>query len=288
MAKAGKATPAKRDVPVKADTAVFGPPWPPPMTAVPAPAERITFSQVHEEKPEIAITFDDGPHPVNTPRLLAMLRERKIKATFFVLGNCVQRYPDVLKQIEAEGHEIGNHSWNHPLLNRLAEPKVFDELKRTDDIINETLGHRVTLMRPPYGALTTPQRSWVNRVWDYRIVLWDVDSMDWQHRNMAKTQSTILDHTKAGSIILCHDIHATTIDAMPATLDALIAKGFQFTTVSDLISHHVEPPAKALPVRKGVPAAPGSTPAAPGATPAAAGSTPPTPPVSREALPRQR
>ena len=216
----------------------------PAVTATAAPAApRITFSQCNVDGPYIAFTFDDGPHGVETPRVLKMLRDRGIHATFFCCGNCVAQYPEIAKQIVSEGHEIANHSWSHPLLTKLSTESVRDQLDRTHNVIKQTTGVTPTLMRPPYGAFTVQQRAWAHATWGSKCILWDVDSLDWQHRNPAKTESIILSQTNRGSIILCHDIHKATIDAMPATLDALIAKGFKFVTVSELLKMHVEKPA---------------------------------------------
>lgn len=211
--------------------------------AVSAPvAPKITFSQCHVDGPYIAITFDDGPHGKQTPRLLKMLKDRGIHATFFVLGQNVAEFPEIVRQIAAEGHEIGSHSWDHPLLTKLSQESVHSQLQRTDDVLQQVLGTKIPLFRPPYGAFTPTQRAWANATYGYKIILWDVDSLDWQHRNPAKTQSIIMANTRPGSIILCHDIHSTTVDAMPATLDALLAKGFKFVTVSELMKMHTEVP----------------------------------------------
>jgi len=226
-----------------------------PLTPSPEPAKgapRITFTDCHVEGPYIAITFDDGPSATQTPRLLKMLKERNIKATFFCLGECVAHNPEIAKQIVEEGHEIANHSWNHPQLSKMSEAAVKDQLDRAHNVIKQTTGVTPTLMRPPYGAFTATQRTWAHAVWNYKCILWDVDSLDWKHRTPAKTESIIMKETKNGSIILCHDIHKTTVDAMPATLDALRAKGFKFVTVTELLKMHHEPVAQ----KKGQPAKP--------------------------------
>jgi len=206
---------------------------------------RVTFSQCHVEGPYIAFTFDDGPHDTQTPRLLKMLKERGIKATFFCLGECVAQNPGIAKQIVEEGHQIANHSWSHPLLTKLTDAAVQDQIERTQAVIKQTTGVTPVVFRPPYGGFTTRQRAWANATWGCKIILWDVDSLDWKHHNPAKTESIIMAESKPGSIILCHDIHKTTIDAMPATLDALLAKGFKFVTVSELLALHHEAPAQA-------------------------------------------
>ena len=221
---------------------------------VAAPAGRITFTQCNVEGPVIAMTFDDGPHATQTPRLLKMLKERNIHATFFVVGQCVAQNPEIAKQIVEEGHEMANHSWSHPQLTKLVEGSVHEQLQKTHDVIVQTTGVKPTLMRPPFGAFTTGQRTWSHAEWGYKCILWDVDSLDWQHRNPAKTESIIMSNTHSGSIVLCHDIHKTTIDAMAATLDGLIAKGFKFVTTSELLAMHKEAPPKTKAVKSLTPA----------------------------------
>jgi peptidoglycan/xylan/chitin deacetylase (PgdA/CDA1 family) len=226
---------------------------PPPVAAGPV---QITYSQCHVDGPYIAMTFDDGPHGSQTPRLLKMLKQRNIKATFFLVGKCVAEYPEIARQIVREGHEVANHSWDHPLLSKMAEGSVREQLQKTHDVIKQTTGVTPTLMRPPYGGFTANQRSWSNATLGYKCILWDVDSLDWQHRNPAKTESIIFANTKPGSIVLCHDIHKTTIDAMEATLDGLAKKGFKFVTVSELIAmNKAAAPVKTKPAKSLSPAA---------------------------------
>ena len=221
----------------------------PAATPAPAPAPQITFSQCRVEGPYIAMTFDDGPHGANTPRLLDMLKQRGIKATFFVVGQCAAEFPDIMKRIVAEGHEIASHSWSHPQLTKMGEEGVTDQLQKTHDIIRHTTGVEPKVMRPPFGAFTPNQRAWANKKWGYKIIMWDVDPLDWKVRNAEHVKSEILRQTVAGSIILTHDIHKSTIDAMPETLDGLTAKGFKFVSVSDLLAMDkpVAPKPKATP-----------------------------------------
>ena len=200
------------------------------------PVGQITFSQCNVDGPYIAMTFDDGPHASQTPRLLKLLKERNIKGTFFVVGTCVAEYPAIAKQIVAEGHELANHSWSHPLLSKMAEGSVREQLQKTHDVVKQTTGVTMALMRPPFGGFTKNQQNWSHATWGYKCILWDVDSLDWKHRTPSKTESIILNTTKSGSIVLCHDIHKTTIDAMEATLDGLVKKGFRFVTVTELIA----------------------------------------------------
>ncbi len=288
-AQAAPATPA----PAKAAPAKVAPAAPQPAETTPATpaaagtpastastnaaAAKITFSQCHVDGQYIAMTFDDGPHAANTPRLLDMLKQRKIHATFFVIGQNVVEYPDIMKRIVAEGHEIGSHSWSHPQLSSMSEAGVKDQLQKTHDAIVQTTGITPTLMRPPYGALTARQRAWAHSVWGYKIILWDVDPLDWKVRNAEHVKNEILKQTVNGSIILSHDIHKTTIDAMPETLDTLLGKGYKFVTVSELIAmdRPVVPKPKATPAAK-TDAAP-ATPGAPATETTPSTKTPPAP-----------
>ena len=214
------------------DTSVASP-TPSPSTSV---TEKITFSEVNVDGPYIAMTFDDGPHATNTPKLLEMAAERHIKLTFFVLGECVEQNPDVLRREVAEGHEIGNHSWSHPNLAKLSDADVRSQLQRTEDIIEKTAGIKPKLMRPPYGELTKRQRILVNHEFGYKVILWDVDPLDWKRPGSNVVAQRIIAGARPGSIILSHDIHPPTIEAMPQVFDALLAKGFKFVTVSELLA----------------------------------------------------
>jgi peptidoglycan-N-acetylglucosamine deacetylase len=219
--------------------------------ATPSPSvSGITYSSVHVDGPYIAMTFDDGPHETLTPKLLDLLAQKGIKATFFVLGENAERHPEILKRAVAEGHEIGNHSWSHPNLAKLSNEALRSQLQRTDDVIAQAIGSHPKLMRPPYGELTLKQRQWVNSEFGYKVILWAVDPLDWKEPGPSIVAQRIIQETKPGSIILSHDIHAQTITAMPATFDALLAKGFKFVTVSELLSRAVSsspPPIKAVP-----------------------------------------
>lgn len=236
-----------------------------PAAPVRPASTKITYSQCHVDGPYIALTFDDGPHGANTPRLLDLLKQRKVKATFFVVGQCVAEYPEIAKRIVEEGHEIANHSWSHPQLTKLGEGGVTDQLSRTHDVVKQTTGVTMTLLRPPYGAFTQNQQAWANRRWGYRCILWDVDTLDWKIRSASHVQSSILSHTQPGSIILTHDIHKTTIDAMPASIDGLLAKGYKFVTVSELLALNrpVVPKAKATPAPKPEPETSSAVPVTP-------------------------
>ncbi len=196
----------------------------------------ISYSAVHVQGPDIAMTFDDGPSEKLTPELLDLLAKHHLHATFFVIGKNVVEHPEILQRAAREGHEIGNHSWSHPAFGKMSDERVRSELQKTDDAIRATIGKRPTLMRPPYGSITARQKKWINAEFGYKIILWDVDPLDWKRPGPSVVTSRIVKGTRAGSIVLSHDIHPGTIKAMPDTFDQLEAKGFKFVTVSELIA----------------------------------------------------
>lgn len=208
------------------------------------PAEpRLVYVRCEVQQPAIAITFDDGPHPEFTPRLLDTLKKEGIKATFFMVGRCVVTYPEIVKRMVDEGHEVASHSWSHPLLTSLGNTSLDSQMRKTHDAIIKACGVTPTLYRPPYGASRLSQRKRIHDEFGYASILWDVDPLDWQHpRTSQKVHDRVLAQTRPGSIILCHDIHATTVDAMPGTLAELKARGYQFMTVSQLIELEAKTP----------------------------------------------
>ncbi|OYW34470.1 MAG: hypothetical protein B7Z45_07555 [Azorhizobium sp. 12-66-6] len=217
---------------------------------------QVAYRSVEVDQPYIALTFDDGPSPETTPKLLKMLRDRNIKATFFVLGTHASAYPDVLRQIAADGHEIGNHSWNHPQLPKLTVAAADKQVEDTSRAIEEATGAKTVLLRPPYGAMTPALQAHIAQKFGMTFVYWSVDPLDWKVRDPQNIYDQVLKNARPGSIVLAHDIHATTVAAMPRVLDALIAKGFKFATVSQLID--MEKPS-APKVAVALPAAPKKT-----------------------------
>lgn len=200
-----------------------------------APERGTTVSSVHVDGPYIALTFDDGPNQKLTPRLLDLLAEHHIHVTFFVVGENVVEHPEILQRAIREGHEIGNHSWSHPNLAKMSDENVRSQIKRTEEAITNAIGSRPTLFRPPYGSVTAHQKRFIHDELGYEIILWEVDPLDWKNPGPNVVSSRILKETHPGSIVLAHDIHAQTIQAMPQTLSELEAKGFKFVTVSELL-----------------------------------------------------
>ena len=197
--------------------------------------EKATVSAIATQQPVVAMTFDDGPHPRNTPVLLDMLRERGIRATFYVIGRNVERYPQLVIRMRDEGHEVGNHTWTHPFLTKHGDARVIQELDRTTAAIYKATGKVPVTMRPPYGAMNARQRLMVHERRNMPTILWSVDPQDWRKPGAAVVADRILSQTRPGGIVLSHDIHSPTINAMPRTLDGLKARGFQFVTVSEML-----------------------------------------------------
>jgi peptidoglycan/xylan/chitin deacetylase (PgdA/CDA1 family) len=243
-----------------------------PAVAASPVQSQITFNSVHVDGPYIALTFDDGPSATLTPKLLDLLAAHHMKATFFVVGQNAADHPDILRRAVREGHEIANHSWSHPNLGKMSDEAVRRELQKTDDAIFAAIGKRPTLLRPPYGSITARQKHWIHDDFGYRIIIWDVDPLDWKRPGPSVVCSRILKETRAGSIVLAHDIHPPTLEAMPATFDQLDRKGFKSVTVTQLLAM-----ATPLPPKPTATPRPTSTPGAspgPVATPPATTRTP--------------
>ena len=186
--------------------------------------------------PHLALTFDDGPHGTLTPRLLDVLAQRDVKATFYVIGRNVEAHPAIARRIVAEGHEIANHTFTHPALSGLPAARVAEELRRTHETVLEATGVRMTNLRPPYGAFNDQVRKVAFDGHGYDTIMWSVDPLDWKIRNTARVTRELVSGAAPGAVLLCHDIHKTTIAAIPPTLDQLLARGFQFVTVDRLLA----------------------------------------------------
>lgn len=180
---------------------------------------------------EIALTFDDGPHPVQTKRLLDGLRERKVKATFFLMGQNIEGNEEVVKQMQNDGHLIGNHSYRHVQLTKAGESAVCEAIEQTERIISEITGERPEYLRPPYG-------DW-NESLECRLeltpVFWSVDSLDWKLQNTEKIVDKVLKNIEDGDIVLMHDIFPTSVDAALRIIDELQEQGYTFVTVEELM-----------------------------------------------------
>lgn len=183
------------------------------------------------EQQVVALTFDDGPNDSSTVKILDILNKYKVKATFFVLGSMAEKYPAVLKRINDDGHEIGNHSYAHSNLSVMTDKEIQKDITQTNELIAKHSGQQPGLLRPPYGAFN---QKVVQAVPGMRLALWDIDTLDWQVRNGKKIVEKVEQHVKNGDIILMHDIHKTTANGVEPLIKMLIKKGYTFRTVSQL------------------------------------------------------
>jgi len=203
-------------------------PAPKPAPAVPAPAPT-TGNKV------IALTFDDGPGPY-TAHLLDVLDQYGAKATFFLIGSKVSSQANVVRSIHARGHQLGNHSWSHPELPKLPVDQIAGEIDRTNDAIKQATGVTPAILRPPYGAVNGVVLEQL-RLRGMSSILWSVDTRDWADRNSEIVCSRAVAGARPGAIILMHDIHQTSVGAVPCILSALKQQGYSFVTVQGLLGN---------------------------------------------------
>ncbi|MCA6775438.1 polysaccharide deacetylase family protein [Enterococcus mundtii] len=193
--------------------------------------------ELNIEQKYIALTFDDGPNNTSTIKLLETLKKENIKATFFVLGQMVDKNPEVAKQIVREGHEIGSHSYTHPDLTQLSPGEVKEEVLKTDKAVFNATGVLPKNFRPPYGAINET----IAQIIGLPIIQWNVDSEDWKVRNKDLILNKVVNTVDNGSIILIHDIHEISVESIPEMVNQLRRNSYEFVTVSELLSHGQKP-----------------------------------------------
>ncbi|MFJ9565234.1 polysaccharide deacetylase family protein [Streptomyces fuscichromogenes] len=178
----------------------------------------------------IALTFDDGPAAPYTATLLTYLAKYDARVTFFTVGQNVVAHPELVRAEARAGHEVGNHSWNHPDLTRLTPAEIRSQLTRTSAAIKAATGKEPTLFRPPYGAINSEVRSLTT----LSPVLWDVDTEDWKYPDASRVAQYVISKAGRNEVVLLHDIHPTSVAAVPEILSTLTARGYHFVTVSHL------------------------------------------------------
>jgi peptidoglycan/xylan/chitin deacetylase (PgdA/CDA1 family) len=206
--------------------------------AVPAYGEGKTVSRIDTDEKIVALTFDDGPHPRTTAEILDVLKEYGVRATFFNVGENASKRPELTAREAAEGHEIGNHTYSHINIKPLASGKVKKQLLDTEAAVLDAAGVRTTLFRPPEGKIGKEGERTAEKL-GYTVVLWSVDTRDWTHRTAYATAKTVTDNVKDGDVILCHDFisgESHTAEALRIFIPKLLAEGYEFVTVSELIS----------------------------------------------------
>ncbi|WP_068985132.1 polysaccharide deacetylase family protein [Lysinibacillus xylanilyticus] len=199
--------------------------------AMEKPAKPINTGDPNAKR--IALTFDDGPHPKVTEQILDTLDKYHAKATFFMLGSRVQYYPDIARDVLARGHEIGNHSWNHPVLTKLPLESAVNQCTSTVAEIEKAINQKPTVFRPPYGATNDA----INAQIPVPVVLWTIDTLDWKHRDAQQLLPNIKNNLHNNAIVLMHDIHQSTADGLDAVLAYLQGQGYEFVTVSEILPY---------------------------------------------------
>lgn len=179
----------------------------------------------------VALTFDDGPNAATTGRLLDGLKERGVRATFFLIGQKIGESPELVVRMAEEGHQIGNHTWSHRKLEGPCAGQVEEEVSRTEEALRDLLGEGEFWLRPPYGYVS----EGAEKSFDVPLVRWSVDPRDWESRNAEQSAQAILRDVKPNSIILLHDIYPTSVEAALRVVDRLQEEGYWFVTVEELL-----------------------------------------------------
>lgn len=185
-----------------------------------------------EKKKIVAITFDDGPHYKNTKLLLDGLRERGVKATFFLVGNRIEGNEDLILQMYKDGHLIGNHTFSHANLTEIPENEVLGEITKTNETIENITGEKVRYLRPPCGYWNDK----LGKKIDMETVFWTVDPKDWKLVNATQVVNSVMQDVECGDIILFHDIYNSSVVAALEVVDRLLNMGYEFVTVDELLS----------------------------------------------------
>ena len=203
----------------------------------PSAAHADFYRSVKTDTMQIAITFDDGPHPRLTRRILDILDEYSVKATFFMVGVNVVNYPEMAREVLSRGHEVGNHTYSHDRLKNLSTEAIAREIGLCEDALEELCEYRPHLFRPPQGAVSTFVEHFTADN-DYTMVLWSLDTRDWETKNTDEIVESVLSRVSPGDIILMHDYighESRTPEALEILLPRLIERGFEPVTVSRLL-----------------------------------------------------
>lgn len=203
--------------------------------------EEVETPYIDPDKPMIALTFDDGPNPKVTNRILDILKEYDSRATFFIVGNRLKNYPDTLQRIVNEKSELGSHTYHHRSLTLLTPNEIKKELSAVDDYLKELLGFDTATLRPPYGEVNDVVKKSVKKP----MIYWSVDTEDWRNKDTDVIVEHVLDQVQDGDIILFHDLYETTAAAIEILVPKLIEEGYQLVTVSELFD------AKEIPLENG-------------------------------------
>ena len=185
------------------------------------------------EKPKIAITFDDGPSAVYTPRLLDGLKERGVKATFFLIGQNIEKEggSEIVKRMYEEGHLIGNHTYHHVEITKVSNDEAYQELMLTNEAIENITGEEVQFMRPPFGLWQKELEKKIHVL----PVMWSIDPLAWATENVDEIVNKVVTEAQENDIILLHDCYDSSVKAALRIIDLLQAEGYEFVTVDELM-----------------------------------------------------
>ncbi|UVI30925.1 polysaccharide deacetylase family protein [Paenibacillus spongiae] len=201
-------------------------------------APKVAFQAKPNQK-LVALTFDDGPDERYTPAILDVLKEHKVKASFFLVGTQVKKYPEMAARIAKEGHSIGNHTYRHPDLASLGERRIIQEVMWTDTLIQRSVGYVPNLVRAPYGSVSAEVKA-IMKANNRELVGWTVDTMDWNGVSVAKMRQNINSNTKPGGIVLMHSFGGSrlknTVELLPLIIDDLQKNGYTLVTVDELLA----------------------------------------------------
>ncbi|MCH5256870.1 MAG: polysaccharide deacetylase family protein [Lachnospiraceae bacterium] len=193
--------------------------------------EKVIIEEDNAEPKKIALTFDDGPHPYYTEQLLDGLKERDVKATFFVTGEHAELHPDIIGRMSEEGHLIGNHTYSHIQLSSRNRDEFKNQIIKTNEIINEITGKEVLYIRPPYGTWDKKFETELNMF----PVLWTLDPLDWSSSNASRITDKVVSKADENDIILMHDYYESTVTAALNIVDKLQKEGYEFVTVDEIL-----------------------------------------------------
>jgi peptidoglycan/xylan/chitin deacetylase (PgdA/CDA1 family) len=240
------ATPTPTPAPTRTPTPFVAQPSPEPIASLPTTwsqqvnvlqANYRLFYHGNVNLPEVALTFDDGPNPPYTSQILDVLRSYNVKASFFDVGYLVRKYPDLVRQEMAEGHVVGNHTWDHAHLPPLSTSDITREINDTSDELQKVTGTRPTFFRPPYGETDAHTLTIINNL-GLTTFMWNVDPADWSRPAPNVVSSKVTNVARNGVIILLHDgggDRTNTVTALSTIIQKLQARGFRFVTLSQLV-----------------------------------------------------
>lgn len=183
------------------------------------------------EPKKIALTFDDGPHPVYTKKLLKGLKERGVKATFFLIGENIEGNEDLVRQMAEDGHLIGNHTWSHVDITKMSDSQACQEITKTSELVKSIVGYDTEYIRPPFGA-------WNKNLecgFEMFPVLWTIDPLDWKTENTGQIVKQVVAEAKENAVILLHDRYESSVEAAFQIIDILKKQGYEFVTADKLV-----------------------------------------------------